>query len=74
MHPDDVVVAQEQRYERLARDAEQWRLAKLVRTSNYTNWARGAWARLRSLVARRGRARKEEPRPVQLNLDPASES
>jgi hypothetical protein len=75
MHPRDVMVAQEQRYERFIQDAEQWRLAKLARmgVGKRPNRVHVAWAWIRRLVGRRGRSREEEPRPVELALRRASE-
>ena len=75
MHPRDVMVAQEQRYERFIQDAEQWRLAKLARKGRgkYPNRVRVAWAWLRRLVVQRGLVREGEPLSVELVPGPASE-
>ena len=75
MHPRDLMVIQQQRYDRFAHDAEQWRLAKLARagTVRPRNRVRAAWSWLKRLLDRRQRAPKQESRPVELNLRPASE-
>ena len=75
MHPRDLMVTQQQRYERFAHDAEQWRLAKLARMAKPRprDRVRAAWAWVRRLVSRRQRAPKQASRPVELNLRPASE-
>lgn len=74
MHPRDLMVTQEQRYERFVQDADQWRLAKLAKMGRgpRPNWTRTTWAWLRHLVVRRAPVQKEDSRSGELVLGQAT--